>query len=96
MTPNEALLISLRAAYRRWQADAKAANYATDEMPWAVLTPAEMAALRATWPDIKGTQGNSVLPNVLRAAINALDDAIHEPVDETGDDEFLDEDADVS
>lgn len=72
MTENQALLTALRAAMRRWQDDASHVDYRTARMPWAILSPNEMAALKQFWPKTKGVEGNSILPNVLQAAIKQL------------------------
>jgi len=83
MTNNEALLIALRAALKRWQSAATVADYKTGQMPLAVLTHNEMAAVRKFWPDARGTEGNSILPNVLQAAIRQLAKPVHHVMDKT-------------
>jgi hypothetical protein len=73
MTEKEALCVALKVAYRRWTATAQQHDYKSGPMPWAVLSPREMAVVRKAWPNIRGTLGNSILPSVLAKAVKTLE-----------------------
>jgi hypothetical protein len=89
MSNRAALLISLKAAHRRWAAIAAKTDFRTEALPLAVLSANEVRAIKLVWPDIKGLRAdNTIMPSVLQAAIRQLEQ-LPEPVEP--DEDFLEE-----